>query len=86
MEHNHKQDQHDRIMINRIKDDLEDWLTTHGEVTMGSEMVEDVHRRYLGYLESAKGWSSLSKFARNINNFFYFSVYWNPINVNIKNI
>ena len=31
-------------MINRIKDDLEDWLTTHGEVTMGSEMVEDVHR------------------------------------------
>lgn len=44
MEHNHKQDQHDRIMINRIKDDLEDWLTTHGEVTMGSEMVEDVHR------------------------------------------
>ena len=34
MEHNHKQDQHDRIMINRIKDDLEDWLTTHGEVTM----------------------------------------------------
>ena len=31
-------------MINRIKDDLEDWLTTHGEITMGSEMVEDVHR------------------------------------------
>ena len=31
-------------MINRIKDDLEDWLTTHGEITMGSEMVEDVHK------------------------------------------
>jgi len=44
MEHNHAQDQHDRIMINRIKDDLEDWLTTHGEITMGSEMVKDVHR------------------------------------------
>ena len=37
-------EKHDIVMINRIKDDLQDWLTTHGEVTMGTEMVEDVHR------------------------------------------
>ena len=37
-------DGHDKVMINRIKDDLEDWLTTHGEITMGSEMVKDVHK------------------------------------------
>ena len=42
MEHNHEQDQHDRIMINRIKDDLEDWLTTHGQIQMGEESVSDV--------------------------------------------
>jgi hypothetical protein len=34
--------QHDEIMINRIKCDLIDWLTTYGEVTMGCEMADDV--------------------------------------------
>ncbi len=37
-------EKHDEVMINRIKDDLQDWLTTYGEITMGSEMVKDVHR------------------------------------------
>jgi hypothetical protein len=27
-----------------IKNSLEDWMTTHGEITMGSEMTEDVNR------------------------------------------
>ncbi len=37
-------EKHDEVMVNRIKDDLQDWLTTYGEITMGSEMVKDVHR------------------------------------------
>ena len=35
---------YDKILINDIKNTLEDWLTTHGEVTMGCEMTEDVNR------------------------------------------
>ena len=35
-------EKHDEIMINRIKCDLIDWLTTYGEVTMGCEMADDV--------------------------------------------
>ena len=34
---------YDKILVNDIKNSLEDWLTTHGEITMGSEMVEDVN-------------------------------------------
>ena len=34
---------YDKILVNDIKNTLEDWLTTHGEITMGSEMVEDVN-------------------------------------------
>tara|TARA_Y100000768_G_scaffold330226_1_gene268811 strand:- start:1388 stop:1630 length:243 start_codon:yes stop_codon:yes gene_type:complete len=35
---------YDKILVNDIKNSLEDWLTTHGEITMGSEMTEDVNR------------------------------------------
>ncbi len=35
---------YDKILVNDIKNTLEDWLTTHGEITMGSEMVKDVNR------------------------------------------
>jgi polygalacturonase len=35
---------YDKILVNDIKNTLEDWLTTHGEITMGSEMTEDVNR------------------------------------------
>ena len=34
---------YDKILVNDIKNSLEDWLTTHGVITMGSEMVEDVN-------------------------------------------
>tara|TARA_Y100000310_G_scaffold323856_1_gene384876 strand:- start:1408 stop:1593 length:186 start_codon:yes stop_codon:yes gene_type:complete len=36
--------EHDKVMINRIKDDLQDWLTTYGEITEGGQMVKDVHQ------------------------------------------
>jgi polygalacturonase len=35
---------YDKILVNDIKNSLEDWMTTHGEITMGSEMTEDVNR------------------------------------------
>ena len=35
---------YDKILVNDIKNSLEDWLTTHGEITMGCEMTEDVNR------------------------------------------
>ena len=35
---------YDKILVNDIKNTLEDWLTTHGEITMGSEMTEHVNR------------------------------------------
>tara|TARA_A100001391_G_scaffold199685_1_gene183116 strand:- start:1506 stop:1700 length:195 start_codon:yes stop_codon:yes gene_type:complete len=35
---------YDKILVNDIKNSLEDWMTTHGEITMGSEMIEDVNR------------------------------------------
>ena len=35
---------YDKILVNDIKNTLEDWLTTHGEITMGCEMTEDVNR------------------------------------------
>ena len=35
---------YDKILVNDIKNSLEDWLTTHGEITMGCEMTEDVIR------------------------------------------
>ena len=35
---------YDKIIVNDIKNSLEDWLTTHGEITMGCEMTEDVNR------------------------------------------
>ena len=35
---------YDKILINDIKNSLEDWMTTHGEITMGAEMTEDVNR------------------------------------------
>ena len=34
---------YDKILVNDIKNSLEDWLTTHGEITMGCEMTEDVN-------------------------------------------
>ena len=44
MEHNHTQDQHDRIMINRIKLDVKEWMETHGQAMMGEEISDDVCR------------------------------------------
>ncbi len=35
---------YDKILVNDIKNSLEDWLTTYGEITMGAEMVDDVNR------------------------------------------
>ena len=35
---------YDKILVNDIKNSLEDWMTTHGEITMGCEMTEDVNR------------------------------------------
>jgi hypothetical protein len=35
---------YDKILVNDIKNTLEDWMTTHGEITMGCEMTEDVNR------------------------------------------
>ena len=35
---------YDKILINDIKNSVEDWLTTYGEITMGAEMVDDVNR------------------------------------------
>ena len=35
---------YDKILVNDIKNSLEDWMTTHVEITMGSEMTEDVNR------------------------------------------
>ena len=35
---------YDKILVNDIKNSLEDWLATHGEITMGCEMTEDVNR------------------------------------------
>jgi hypothetical protein len=39
-----KIEMYDKILVNDIKNSLEDWMTTHGEITMGSEMTEDVNR------------------------------------------
>ena len=35
---------YDKILVNDIKNSVEDWLTTYGEITMGAEMVDDVNR------------------------------------------
>ena len=35
---------YDKILVNDIKNSLEDWMTTYGEITMGAEMTEDVNR------------------------------------------
>ena len=35
---------YDKILVNDIKNSVEDWLTTYGEITMGAEMVNDVNR------------------------------------------
>ena len=35
---------YDKILVNDIKNSVEDWLTTYGEITMGTEMVDDVNR------------------------------------------
>ena len=55
-------EQHDEIMINRIKCDLIDWLTTYGEVTMGCEMVSDVQAIVDDSVERTKrireGWAT----------------------------
>ena len=42
MEHNHTQDQHDRVMINRIKLDVKEWMETHGQIMSGEEISDDV--------------------------------------------
>ena len=35
---------YDKILVNDIKNSVEDWLITYGEITMGAEMVDDVNR------------------------------------------
>lgn len=35
---------YDKILVNDIKNSVEDWLTTYGEITMGAEMADDVNR------------------------------------------
>ena len=42
MKHNDTQDQHDRVMIIRIKLDVKEWMETHGQVMMGEEISDDV--------------------------------------------
>ncbi len=33
---------HDKVMIERIKLDVAEWMNTHGQVMMGEEISEDV--------------------------------------------
>jgi len=35
-------EKHDSVMIDRIKLDVAEWMNTHGEVSMGSEISQDV--------------------------------------------
>lgn len=38
MNHN----KHDVVMVNRIKLDVKEWMETHGEIMMGSEISDNV--------------------------------------------
>ena len=33
---------HDQVMIERIKIDVAEWMTTHGQIQMGEESAHDV--------------------------------------------
>ena len=33
---------HDQVMIERIKIDVAEWMTTHGQIQMGEESAPDV--------------------------------------------
>tara|TARA_R110002110_G_scaffold174917_1_gene378239 strand:- start:314 stop:493 length:180 start_codon:yes stop_codon:yes gene_type:complete len=33
---------YDKVMIERIKLDVKEWMDTHGEIMMGSEISDDV--------------------------------------------
>ena len=33
---------HDKVMINRIKLDVKEWMETHGEIMMGCEISDNV--------------------------------------------
>ena len=34
--------EHDKVMIERIKIDVAEWMTTHGQIMMGEEISDDV--------------------------------------------
>tara|TARA_B100000700_G_scaffold318926_1_gene413077 strand:- start:1172 stop:1351 length:180 start_codon:yes stop_codon:yes gene_type:complete len=34
--------EHDKYMINKIKLDVEEWMTTYGQIQMGEESAPDV--------------------------------------------
>ena len=34
--------EHDQVMIERIKIDVAEWMTTHGQIQMGEESAPDV--------------------------------------------
>jgi len=34
--------EHDKVMIERIKLDVHEWMTTHGQIQMGEESAPDV--------------------------------------------
>ena len=34
--------EHDKVMIERIKLDVAEWMTTHGQIQMGEESAPDV--------------------------------------------
>tara|TARA_Y100001972_G_C7479912_1_gene243949 strand:+ start:427 stop:606 length:180 start_codon:yes stop_codon:yes gene_type:complete len=36
--------EHDKYMINKIKLDVEEWMTTYGQIQMGEESAPDVLR------------------------------------------
>ena len=33
---------HDKLMINRIKLDVKEWMETHGQIMMGEEISDEV--------------------------------------------